>query len=354
LKPAAISLFSGAGGLDLGFEEAGFEIRLCVDIDAHCCKTLSLNRPHWKVVQADISKLSTSEILSRAGLSVGYPVLYGGPPCQPFSTIGNRRALDDPRGAVVRDYIRIVKESKPQIFVFENVPGLASVDHGKVLSEILAAFSGIGYSTNKKILNAANYGVPQTRKRLFILGSIDGFALDFPRGDYSEDGVSAKKWRTVRETMRMMKEEGWDIKRRDNMGFRHSEEMVKKMAMIKPGQNFWSLPLNLRPPCWRSGKHLGKDTFGRMELGKPAPTIRTCAYNPTKGKYIHPTENRGLNTLEMAALQTFPKNYHFDGGLIDVGRQIGDAVPPLLASRIAHQVKKQIAQGPSQQVLVGY
>jgi len=353
MKPTAISLFSGAGGLDLGFERAGFEIRLCVDIDLYCCKTLSLNRPAWNVVQADISRLSTSEILRLAGLSEGFTVLTGGPPCQPFSTIGNRKALEDPRGALVREFIRVVDESRPRAFVFENVPGLTSVNQGKVLKDILESFREIGYLTNQKVLNAADYGVPQTRKRLFILGSREGLWLEFPRPDYSQDGLAGKRWVTVGDAFRKMVQDGWDFKRRDNFGFHHTKEMMKKMALIKPGENFWSLPIHLRPPCWRNGKHLGKDTFGRIEMDKPGPTIRTCAYNPTKGKYIHPKENRGLNTLEMAALQTFPKNYTFSGGLIAVGRQIGDAVPPLLSYVIASHVLKQLKR-PTQQVLVGY
>jgi len=343
-KPTVISLFSGGGGLDLGFEQAGFKTKVCVEIDKYCCATLRRNRRAWKVIERDINSVSSREILDTAGLDVGEAtVVMGGSPCQSFSTLGKKKALEDPRGRLIREFIRVVEDTQPTAFVFENVPGLQSILKGKVLKEILAAFNKkVKYTTNHTVLNSADYGVPQARKRLFILGHRNGLKLEFPLQRYFKNGIGGEKWMSVKDTFKKMIEEGWDLNRSDNKVFKHSKEMINKMKLVEPGKNFWSLPLELRPPCWRNGKHLGKDTFGRIEANKPAPTIRTCGYNPTKGRYIHPFENRGLNTLEMAALQTFPKDYIFEGGLVHVGRQIGDAVPPLLAYRIAEHLYLQL------------
>ena len=349
-NPTVISLFTGAGALDLGFEQAGFDVRVCVEIDPITCGTLRNNRPNWKVIQNDIVHMSTRQILEVAGLSRGEAtVITGGPPCQPFSTLGNRKALEDPRGRLVREFLRVVKEARPEAFLFENVPGLKSVKNGRVISEILSAMESIGYSPNLRILNSANYGVPQVRKRLFILGRRDGIKLDFPAEDHSQDGTVGEKWVTVKEAFEELK--NVDPQRKDNLRFRHSREMIDRMRLVRPGKNFWSLPLDRRPNCWKNGKHLGRDTFGRIEAERPAPTIRTCAYNPTKGRYIHPFEDRGLNTLEMAVLQTFPSDYLFEGGLISVGKQIGDAVPPLLSYKIATRILEQLRNAPVQPIL---
>lgn len=350
--PTVISLFTGAGGLDLGFEEAGYQVRTCVEIEAVACETLHKNRPQWRVIGRDIRLVSTEEMLETGGLKVGETtVVTGGPPCQPFSTLGKQRALDDPRGDLLREFIRVVDQARPLTFLFENVTGLKSVQKGKILKDLLDAFEDIGYTTHPTILMAADFGVPQLRKRIFVLGSREKKVLDFPRADHSNNRSGLKKWVTVKDAFGRLHNEGWDLNRPDNKKMNHSVEMIQRMSLIKSGQNFWSLPLDKRPDCWKNGKHQGKDTFGRIDPNKPAPTIRTCAYNPTKGRYIHPYENRGLSTLEMAVLQTFPKDYRFAGNLCQVGRQIGDAVPPLLARRIAECLFVQLGNCAAQSTL---
>ena len=129
---------------------------------------------------------------------------------------------------------------------------------------------------------------------------------------------------------------------------KHSDEMKHRMSLIKQGQNFKSLPMGMRPNCWKSGKHQGQDTFGRIEENKPSPTIRTAGYNPTKGKYIHPNENRGLNTMEMATLQTFPNDWKFSTksgkpSIVSIGKQIGNAVPPLFSEALGKAIALQLA-----------
>lgn len=343
-KYTVISLFTGAGGLDLGFKKNGYEIKLCVELDEVTCKTLKRNDTCLNVVQEDIRNIPTSKLLSMADLKKGETtIVIGGPPCQPFSNIGNRKALEDPRGALINEFLRVVNEAQPQLFLFENVPGLKSVKKGRVFKEILEAFGNIGYTCNYAVLNSADFGVPQIRKRLFIIGNRDGYVIRFPKPDHSQDGKRLKKWVTVRNTFNKMIEDEWDVNRSDNKGMNHSERMINKMKLIKPGKNFHSLPMDLRPNCWKNGKHQGRDTFGRIEYDKPSLTIRTSAYNPTKGRYIHPIEHRGLTTMEMVALQTFPKDYYFEGNsIVKIGKQIGDAVPVLLSEKIAKKIKDQL------------
>ena len=190
-----ISLFSGAGGMDIGFEMAGFETVVAVEYDKSCCETLKKNRPKISVIQGDISKISTSEILSVGGLKpTEAAVLIGGPPCQSFSLAGKRMGMDDPRGKLVLEFIRIVKESLPKVFVMENVRGMVNWQDGKAIEAILneisepIIFEGqeYHYKVDKAILNALEYGVPQSRERVFIVGNRVNKTFVFPQPTHSK------------------------------------------------------------------------------------------------------------------------------------------------------------------------
>lgn len=343
-KLPMISLFSGAGGLDLGLETAGFETRVCVEFDSWCVKTLGKNRSKWNIIPKDINDVSSEELMSKAGLTPKETVLLSaGPPCQSFSNLGKKEGTLDPRGRLLFKTIEIIKDVQPLVFLVENVEGLATLNNGKILEDALELFRFNGYEVNFGILNAADYGVPQKRKRIFFLGHREGKKLNFPDPEYNKGGSgNLKKWRSVEEALNELYAHKNFSKRKDNIGLNHSEEMTERMELIGPGQNFKVLPENMRPDCWKNGKHQGGDTFGRMKRDEPSLTIRTSAYNPTKGRYIHPWENRGLTTLEMAAIQTFPYKYRFEGPLVEVGKQIGNAVPPLLAKKIGKSIIKQI------------
>lgn len=340
-----ISLFTGAGGLDLGLEESGFQLRVCIENDKWCTETLKENKPNLPIINEDINDVSAREILEKAGLRVGETVLLSaGPPCQSFSMLGKKGGTNDPRGKLLFKTIDLIRDIKPLVFLVENVEGLGTMQKGKILKEAVKLFNFNNYEVNYEVLNAANYGVPQKRKRVFILGYRKEKRLSFPEGLYGnkKNVENVKNWSTVEETLeKLYSHAGW-AERSDNKGFRHSKEMVERMKMIEPGKNFKILPMHMRPKCWKNGKHQGADTFGRMKAGEPALTIRTSAYNPTKGRYIHPWENRGLTTLEMAALQTFPYEYRFKGPLVEIGKQIGNAVPPLLAKCIGESIIEQI------------
>lgn len=180
-----VSLFSGAGGLDLGLEEAGFEAGVCVEIDSYFCDTLRLNRPDWVVVQRDLQLATSAELMEAAGIEAGETALVvGGTPCQPFSNAGKQKGVDDPRGKLFYEFLRVVREVQPKAFLLENVPNIVSVNKGETFKTILSELRGTGYRVTYKILNAEEYGVPQLRRRIIFLGSRDGQELPFPEPAY--------------------------------------------------------------------------------------------------------------------------------------------------------------------------
>ncbi|NOR31899.1 MAG: DNA (cytosine-5-)-methyltransferase [Sulfitobacter sp.] len=188
-KPTAISLFSGAGGMDIGFSQAGFDVKLAVELDPSCCDTLRANLTKTKVLEADVSKLSGAELCDLAGLEIGnVDCLFGGPPCQSFSLAGDRKGLNDPRGELVGHFIRLVREIGPKSFVMENVKGMANWQSGAVLemieNEIAAPVLLRGYEyqykAQHKVLDAVNFGVPQHRERIFVVGNRLEKSMSFP------------------------------------------------------------------------------------------------------------------------------------------------------------------------------
>ncbi len=365
-----ISHFTGAGGMEIGLEKAGFKTSVCIEIDADCRETLRKNRSKWKIfedgtdrVPGDIKAISAEEILKFSGLKKGQIALVtGGAPCQPFSNIGKKQGKDDPKnGDLFLEFVKIVKGIIPKAFIFENVAGITQKRHSHVVDYMRNQFDGLGYGISFDILNAADYGVPQQRKRFIMIGLLGkkpAFPLPthcksfeewerFMSGITEKPDYVPKAWVSVKQALTQIGKRRF--KRHDCIGMNHSKEMKERISLIKQGQNFKALPMNMRPKCWQTGKHQGHDTFGRIEADKPAPTIRTASYNPTKGKYIHPFEDRGLNTAEMAVFQNFPDSWQFytasgRASMVSIGRQIGNAVPPGLAEAIGKALAIQIKE----------
>jgi DNA (cytosine-5)-methyltransferase 1 len=366
---SVISLFSGAGGFDLGLEMAGFKTVACVENDRDCLATLRYNRPEWKLVLGrdtdkvgDIRLIDSEEILEESNLQRGEAALVvGGPPCQPFSNIGKKMGIDDPKnGDLFFHYARVVEGCLPQAFIFENVEGFRHGKHAHILNYLKARLSGLGYQIVMHVVNSADYGVPQVRKRFIMMGSRTETPPALPMPTHFESAesfdsfvrtlgirnASFRKWRSVADAFNAMN--GKIKGRSDEVLMNISEVVQARMRLINQGENFKVLPPDMRPNCWNSGKHQGHDTFGRLRSDRPAVTIRTSAYNPSKGMYIHPNENRGLSSHEMAALQSFPDNYEFRARnkssvtLVSVGKQIGNAVPPLLGRALGLAVRSFI------------
>jgi len=365
-----VSLFTGAGGLEIGLEMVGFETCICVEIDDDCRETLKHNRPNWLVyedskdgIKGDIRAIEPTEILEASKLDKGEAaIVSGGAPCQPFSNIGKKNGASDPKnGDLFMEFVRIVKGIMPKAFIFENVAGITQSKHSEVVNYMKHAFNGLGYGIDYKVLNAADYGVSQRRERFFLIGihGIEKPAFPLPthyKGlsewqkfiselDHAPN-YSPKPWIKLKAVLDMIPKD--NVKRNDYALMNISDKVRKRMELVGPGENFKVLPKKMLPNCWKSGRHQGQDTFGRLRLDEPSVTIRTAAYNPAKGKYIHPTENRGLSTIEMAAIQDFPYEWEFkvkNGKkvtLVSGGRQIGNAVPPSLAKAIGIAIKKQL------------
>lgn len=374
-----VSLFSGAGGFDIGLEQAGFKTLACIDFDKDCRETLEFNRPDWIVVDGksyreqstlpdrtlgDIRAIEPSEVLSAVKRNPGdIDLVVGGAPCQPFSNMGKKHGQNDERnGDLFLHFVRFVKDMQPKAFIFENVVGITQGRHREVISYMEEQFSGMDYGISHAVLNAANYGVPQRRERFFLVGIKNADTPAFPLPTHFKSEASWKTfvdgfdqvptalpqaWVTVGNALQKISPKR--RKRDDYVCMSISDKVVERMLYIKAGENFKVVPPELLPQCWKSGKHLGSDTFGRLDPDQPSVTIRTAAYNPSKGRYIHPFENRGLDTVEMATLQDFPAEWQFrckdrsKVTLVSAGKQIGNAVPPGLAKALGKAVRAQLS-----------
>lgn len=349
-KLRAISLFTGAGGLDLGFEAAGFETAVALEIDARCVATLRANRP-WPVIDRDILSVSTSEMLAAGGLRSGEAdVLIGGPPCQPFSksgfwASGEARRLDDPRAGTLGAYMRVLEEARPRAFLLENVEGLGfrGKDEGLQLitSELrrINAAHGARYTASIAVLNAADHGVPQLRRRLFVIGARDGARFDFPKPSHADPaladgGDNRPPYRTAWDALHDLRE--------DDAPLVAKGKWARLLPSIPEGQNY----------LWHTDRGGGEPLFGwrrrywsfllKLAKSQPAWTLQAQP-GPATGPF-HWTSRR-LSMREMARLQTFPDSFFVTGTLADAQRQLGNAVPPLLAETLARAIVTQLLGG---------
>jgi len=331
-KLTAIDLFAGCGGMSIGLKKAGFENLLAVEWDASCCESFKANIS-TRILQCAIQEVETFPSCD---------LLVGGPPCQGFSNLGEK-VPNDPRRQLWRHFLRAVKDANPLIFVMENVPPLLkSAEYGEIFKEARK----LGYEVEGCILNAADYGTPQQRKRAFVIGSRIG-TPPFPQQTHRDPNVnptfSVQKlpmWKTVRDAIGDLPPEpngkNWHI------GRNPTDMSLKRYRCIPAGGNRWNLPVELMPNCWKKKIKGGTDLFGRLWWDRPSVTIRTEFYKPEKGRYLHPVEDRPITHREAARLQGFEDNFDFKGKKIQVGIQIGNAVPPPLAYQIGIAIAKEI------------
>jgi DNA (cytosine-5)-methyltransferase 1 len=329
--PTVIELFAGCGGMALGFKEAGFRTVLANEWDRDACDTIRANITD-RVLNCAIQEI---EKFPEAD------VVAGGPPCQGFSNLGDR-VPSDPRNQLWRQYLRCVELVRPKVFVLENVPPLL---RSAEYQELLQVAERLGYQVEGRVLNTADYGVPQTRKRAIVIGSRIG-RPSFPTPthfDPSRQPLLAAKlrpWRTVRDAIGHVPlvPTGIDW----HIGRNPTEMSLERYRSVPPGGNRWNLPAHLTPDCWKRKTKGGTDLFGRLWWHRPSVTIRTEFYKPEKGRYLHPVAHRPITHLEAALLQSFPEKFQWCGTRISVGIQIGNAVPPLFANALANHVAELI------------
>jgi len=367
-RPIGIDLFAGAGGLSLGFEQSGFDIAAAVEIDPIHCATHEYNFPNSTAICASVVDMSGVEIRRRANLAdADIDVVFGGAPCQGFSMIG-KRALDDPRNQLVFHYVRLVSELQPKYFVFENVKGLTLGKHAEFLSELIAALGNAGYDVQSpyQVLNAADYGVPQDRKRLFVIGARRGLRVpNYPKpheqrttvweaiGDLPDadgfDELSAvdevrTKWKTKATYAQCLR--GLELDAKD---FGYAREFDSNI-----------LTSSLRT----EHTELSKQRFVATEHGKTEPISRFRKLPPdglcntlragtdsargafTSPRPIHPFLPRVITVREAARLHSYPDWFRFHKTKWHGFRQIGNSVPPLLGRAVASEIIKALGHKP--------
>ncbi len=340
VKYSCVDSFCGAGGLGLGLQQAGLDIRLSFDIDEKCINTIKANRKYFnhQAVAADIGDMLNGQALKLCGLQRGdLFLLAGGPPCQGFSI--QRRGEDvDPRNQLVFQYAKLVDELLPKYFVMENVTGIAGKRGKTILEQLIENLKAIGYTVHVGCLDAQDYGVPQRRRRFIIVGERAdmGVHYEYPK--------SAGEHFTVRDAIYHLPEPPEDgtehpdysLHRRDRL----SDINLQRIRAIRAGQGREYLPDNLLADCHRlDSSVIGyRNVYGRMEWDDVAPTITARFDSFTRGKFGHPEQDRSISLREGALLQSFPEDFVFTGNKVDIARQIGNAVPPVLAERIGESI----------------
>jgi len=332
-----IDLFSGAGGLTLGFVRAGFRPIYAVEHEPAFAQTYAANFGAHVDTRPIQEALADKRILKKRA-----DVVIGGPPCQGFSNLGLNRP-DDPRRALWRYFMDIVESSKCKIFVVENVPNLLTSPEGEGIQQV---GRDMGFHVTAALVVASRFGVPQNRKRVIIIGS--KFApIDLPEANGERMTVrQAFKGIPAKPKTYDFVENGPVPTSNLHIGRRPTATSQQRYALIPPGGNRFDLERlapELTPGCWKRKRQGGTDLFGRLEWNQPARcTIRTEFYKPEKGRYLHPSENRPITHWEAARLQTFPDDFLWCGSKIQIAIQIGNAVPPKLAEVVAKHVAAQL------------
>jgi DNA (cytosine-5)-methyltransferase 1 len=327
-KPTYIDLFSGVGGFTVGFERLGFKNIFSLDIDNTFCKTYIKNFPNHILIKKNISQLTKKEI-KNITKNEKIDVIIGGPPCQGFSIAGNigRKFIDDPRNHLFTQFVRVVDIVKPKFFVMENVARLFTHNKGSTRREIISKFKEIGYNVECKVLNSADFGVPQIRKRVIFFGSNITKYLPFP-------SATVSSYLTVQDALSnlpSLKSGEKSNKFFNHVSMNHTAQMLKKMSYLSDGGNRLQIPCGLRPQSGDVRKYI------RYNSKKPAVTV-----TGDMRKIFHYSQNRALTVRELARLQSFDDNFLFEGIVISQQQQVGNAVPPKMAEAIARKVKEII------------
>ena len=319
----AIELFAGGGGLALGLEKAKIRTLAYVEIDKFCCETLKHNRPSWNVINDDISNVDFKKYKGKAD------IITGGFPCQAFSFAGKKLGFEDTRGTLFYEFARCVKETKPLAFMAENVRGLISHDNGRTLTTILEVLTSLGYKVEYKLLHAVEYGVPQKRERIVIVGTKKGVFFEFP--------AKAAKVKKLKDALK-------NVPISEGQSYSTSKKAV--LDLVPPGGCWRNLPIEIQKSYMGKSFTSGGGRTGmarRISWDEPCLTL-TCSPSQKQTERCHPDETRPFTVREYARIQTFTDDWEFCGGIGEKYKQIGNAVPVYLAEQLGEQLYKAIKQ----------
>ena len=363
-RALAMELFAGAGGMSQGFVQAGFEIVQAIEVDRRAAETYKNNHGRTDLIVDDVCQLDALAIARRIAFQrADLFVIIGGPPCQGFSESNRRtRDLDNPKNALYRQFFRYVAALRPLWFVLENVAGLRTLANGVVINAIMNEARKQGYSAEWRELNSVRYGVPQRRRRIFVLGNRIGMPIEFPVASHGSEGrpfvtvedavsdlptlkVGDRKGRLPYRTSRSLSAYQKSMRngraRVDgNLVTNNSSLVVERYKYIRPGQNWEAIPKQLMSNYSDTSRcHTG--IYYRLKWDEPSRVIG----NYRKNMLIHPSEDRGLSVREAARIQSFPDEYTFCGSIGFQQQQVADAVPPLLAQAIAQRCLNSCSRG---------
>ena len=345
-KYKGLDIFSGAGGMSLGAINAGIDVAVAIDNNASAAATFISNHPHTLFIKDDIREIKIKEEWTNDIF-----VVFGGPPCQGFSLSNTKtRTLDNPNNYLFKEFLRFVKDINPYWFVFENVEGITIFNDGKTVLEIKQCFEELGYKTSEAVLYASDYGVPQHRNRFFMVGNRIGKDFCFPakqskivtvedaisdlpnigNGEKHED-LPYKENVYLSDYARLMRKESGSSTQ--NYVSKNTDYVLNRYKFIKQGENWRAIPSELMQN-YKNRNNCHSGIYKRLEAKKPSIVIS----NYRKNMLIHPYYDRGLSVREAARLQSFPDKFKFEGSLMHIQQQIGNAVPPLLAEAIFSQI----------------
>lgn len=343
----AADLFSGVGGLSQGFISAGFEIAFAVEFDKDIAKAYAYNHPETEMINEDICSIDVEEVKKR---HPHIDLIMGGPPCQGFSQKGKRLSINDPRNFLFQQFVRFVDSFRPKFFVLENVPNIITTSDGYFKNQIIESFSNLGYTVNCGVLSASEFGIPQDRHRAVFIGVLGSTGIELPAPPHkkvtiqeaiydlpfigSGEGEEVSKYDKKASSEYQKALRGKSKVLYNHVATKHSDLAIERLKLIPKGAGREVLPAEHRTKSIYSG------TWCRLLEDGIAPTITTRFDTPSSGRFTHPVLNRCLTVREAARIQSFPDSFKFYGNKTSQMKQVGNAVPPLLAYAIAEQIIK--------------
>lgn len=355
-KYSIVDLFAGVGGLSYGFSQLDeFTIVMANEIEKDISKAYSLNHPGVNMINCDINDLTEDVIKQAIGDQI-IDIVVGGPPCQSYSTLGKRQ-MDD-RANLFMQYKRILSIIKPRAFVFENVTGILSMDGGKLFKNVQREFAELGYELKYQVLNALDYGVPQVRERVILVGFLGENKFEYPVPTHGDgklpyvtlreaigdlpvigSGESNNSYMTdpTNDFLKFVRKDGFTVAT-EHSAPKNGAHLIKIMQTLKDGQSKDDLPEDIRP---KSGYG---NTYAKLWWDRPSTTITRNFACPSSSRCIHPRDSRAMSIREGARLQSFPDDYQFYGADGMKRLEIGNAVPPLLSVAIAKQMLKAMEE----------